>query len=54
MDVIIISLIMKGLLTPNRSTMFEVTDGYGKQYICGNVPIYLSALATKPGSSSTE
>ena len=49
MDVMMTELIMKGLLTPNRSTIFEVTDGCGKQYRCGNALMYLSALARKHG-----
>ena len=49
MDVMMTELITKGLLTRNESTMFEVTDGCGKQYRCGNALMYLSALARKHG-----
>ena len=47
MDIMMTKMIMKGLLTPKRSTMFEVTDGCGKHYRCRNIFMYLTALARK-------
>ena len=47
MDVMINMLLDQGLLTRGKSTMYAVTDGCGKQCICGNALMFLSVLATK-------
>ena len=47
MDVMINDLLDQGLLTKSKSTMYEVTDGCGKQYICGTDLMFLSVLARK-------
>ena len=49
MDVMMTDLIIKELLTPNRSTMLEVIDEWDKQYRCGNILMYLSVLPRKHG-----